>query len=373
MKRNAPKPFSPDDLAQVRLAGVRVPPALAQGWSLRPRTVLLARSLQLYRYLDLSSVPASRRAAAVGAQVRAWAPFAETGCCVLWFAQGAGLFAWDARRIRELLAGSPGLTSWMSFVPDSAHIAAPPSDGVRLVRGIEGFEGQVWKDGHLEVSRAFLEQPSEVDWHNFLRGAGLAPASAAQAISSAPANTRWSAQPVARLASPDALVDRNTLLERWAIFGGSLLLMLATAVVARDYSDISRQSDVLNEELVRHEQAASSSRAARDRALAARQDVQALTAALTRPNALELQEFLLTHLPQAGTEIQDLSFDGKELRVVVKAPANLARESIVRDLEQGGVFSDVHEARDSPVGALALVMNVRPPMSAPEMAAKPAP
>ena len=213
----------------------------------------------------------------------------------------------------------------------------------------------------MQSSRGWIDHPGEDEWRNFQRGAGVAP-DLVRALDTAVAeSTPWTADPVARVSSPDALMDRSVLLERVALFAGSLALMLATAVVARDYSVIVGREDQMKMELVQHEQAAGANREARDRALAARQQVEALTDALARPNVLELQEHLLSHLPQAGTAIQDLSYDGTQLRVVLKVPSNLAREAIVRELERGGMLGDVREARDSPAGTLALVMNLRQP------------
>lgn len=43
------------------------------------------------------------------------------------------------------------------------------SDGARLVRCIDGFEGEIWRDGVLFASRWWREPPSERDWLLFLR------------------------------------------------------------------------------------------------------------------------------------------------------------------------------------------------------------
>ncbi len=366
MKPRPKKPFDPDDELQVISSGVREPGAAApHRWPWRAQRALVARGLMLYQYFDLAGVPPGRRPAAVRAKVRAWSPFSETDCRILSFAQGAGVFAWDAGRVRERLGAIAARMRHIALVPETAFMTAPAEDGVRLVRGIDGYEGQVWRDGHLQASRSWAGPPDEGGWSNFLRGAGLAPGANADVAAALVDPAPWCAQPIVRMSAPDALRDRGSLIERFALVGGSLVLMLATAVVTRDVWDIYRRSSQLRAELALHERAAGANRTARDQALAARQQVEILTAALARPNALSIQDRLLAHLPKGGTEIQELSFDGTELRVVLKAPPGLAREAIVKDLEQGHLFADVHEARDSPAGAVALVMNVRPPALAP--------
>ncbi len=363
MTRRPQKPFRPEDELQVTLAGARRPDAAPRRrWPFIAQRALLARSLMLYRYIDLAGVPPGRRPAAVRARIRAWSPFAQSDCKVLWFDQGAGVFAWDAERMRQRLAAMPaGQARHLALVPESAHIAAPAIDGARLVRGIDGFEGQVWRDGHLQSSRSWSQRPEAADWLNFLRGAGIAPDAGRDAADALVDPVPWSALPIAKMSAPDALRNRSGAVEAIALYAGSLALMLATAVVTRDYWDIARRTGGLKEELTRREQAAGANRSARDRALATRLQVENLTSALARADVLKIQDQLLTRLPQAGTEVQELSFDGSELRVVLKAPANIAREVVVKDLEQGHQFTDVHEAREGPAGTIALVMKVPPP------------
>jgi hypothetical protein len=363
MTRSAPKPFSAGDFPQIRAEATRATTLAGRGWSFRPQPVLIARGLALYRYADLSKVPASRRAMAARAQLHAWAPFPETGSALLWFSQGVGIFAWDAARARTRLADLPSMQrAWHSLVPETAYVAAPAGgSGARLIRGLEGVEGQIWRDGYLLASRAWPQLPDDAEWINFLRGAGVAAQDLGNASAALVEPTPWNAEPICRVSSADALIDQEAFLERAAIYLGSLVLMLATAVIFRDYADIAWRSSDLKAELAQHEKTADANRDARDRALAARQQVQVLTDALSHTNALDIIDHLLAHLPQSGTEIQDLTFDGSELRVVLKAPAGISRAAIVRDLEQGGILTDVREARDSPAGTLALVMNLRPP------------
>jgi len=42
-------------------------------------------------------------------------------------------------------------------------------NGARIVECLEGYEGQIWRDGHLISSRWWLEFPQEKEWFGFLR------------------------------------------------------------------------------------------------------------------------------------------------------------------------------------------------------------
>lgn len=47
----------------------------------------------------------------------------------------------------------------------------PHSHGQRLVRGLSGFEGQIWEDSNLMASRWWGRQPTDADWDGFVRAA----------------------------------------------------------------------------------------------------------------------------------------------------------------------------------------------------------
>ena len=360
MKPRQPKVFRPDEQAQLTGSKLRIP----ERWPRSARRVLVARSLMLYRYIHLEGVPGTRRTAAIRAQLRAWSPFgeadADTTYRVWQFPHGAGIFAWDSARMRERLqAATAAAQRRLDLVPETPF-AAPPAtgQGLRLIRGIDGFEAQQWSAGSLIASRAFEERPDEAEWVNFQRGAGV-PAQDMCTLAQAQVDpTPWSEPPARSLTSPEALEGQARLRERAAVMAISLLLMLATAWVTRQHWDILQRRDRLTEELARIDQAAQANRAVRDRALALRQQADSLAQALSRPNPLIVLDHLITHLPASGTEIQDITLDGSELHVVLKAPAGVGREALVKALESGGLLADVREARDSTPAAVALTMKV---------------
>ncbi len=56
------------------------------------------------------------------------------------------------------------------YLPESLA-QAPHSDGARLVRGLSGFEGQIWNNSNLVASRWWASQPRSNDWDGFIRAA----------------------------------------------------------------------------------------------------------------------------------------------------------------------------------------------------------
>ena len=56
------------------------------------------------------------------------------------------------------------------YLPE-AIAQIPHDDGVRLVQGLSGFDGQIWQAGNLIASRWWARQPAENDWAVFIRAA----------------------------------------------------------------------------------------------------------------------------------------------------------------------------------------------------------
>ncbi len=57
------------------------------------------------------------------------------------------------------------------YLPE-AVAQVPHSHGARLVKGLSGFDGQIWNQGNLIASRWWGREPSDADWSVFMRAAG---------------------------------------------------------------------------------------------------------------------------------------------------------------------------------------------------------
>ena len=85
-----------------------------------------------------------------------------------------------AADIRAVGAGYTGAGLW-GYGTSSAHngrylpeslAQIPHDDGVRLVRGLSGFDGQIWSAGNLIASRWWAREPRDTDWAVFIQAAG---------------------------------------------------------------------------------------------------------------------------------------------------------------------------------------------------------
>ena len=120
-----------------------------------------------------ATLPESKRRAALDLHVRKSFPFKDPDFAAFWRGPDATVYAWDKAPIRAALdeAGVPRSTQVMpeTFVRERG------SDGARVVEMLEGFEGQVWKDGFLAASRWWPRPPVDEEWTMFLRSTGIAP------------------------------------------------------------------------------------------------------------------------------------------------------------------------------------------------------
>lgn len=86
---------------------------------------------------------------------------------------GAAIWTWDGAEVGADLPDGGAYT----IMPESALVAPSPS-ALRLVRCIQGVEGQVWRDGHLDQSRWWSQDPEQAEWMGFVRSARHDPAMA---------------------------------------------------------------------------------------------------------------------------------------------------------------------------------------------------
>lgn len=169
-----------------------------------------------YRRLDFSALPAKQRAGAARIAARRHAA-GPARFHVAWKGPAAHIWTWTERE-----AAAAGLLAEdVPWLPESLLRAPPANDGLRLLRQSEGFEGQAWRDGELQVSQWWPELPQAETWRRFVRACGLGPEDAA-AIEpeSLPWSESWADRKRGMPASP-------AMLERWA-----WRVVLASIVVA---------------------------------------------------------------------------------------------------------------------------------------------
>ena len=78
----------------------------------------------------------------------------------------AGVWCWDG----DFKLENGALASSVQAIPETVA-RKRLEDGARIVRCIDGFEGQVWRNGVLTASRWWRAAPSDQEWLHFMRAA----------------------------------------------------------------------------------------------------------------------------------------------------------------------------------------------------------
>jgi len=296
---------------------------------------LISRGLLRHRAFHLAGIAEADRLGALQAQLAAWQPLPDAQYLVVWQGDGAQAYAID----RERLADAPVKSA--TWLPESLA-REPGGDGVRLVQGLDGVEGQAWKAGVLQASRWWSVLPDLHEWQQFLRQsqwAGLQ-AEAVPALAS-PAWEKPKRLPV----FSDQLGQSRQGSEPWLAGALVLVLLGLTALSARvlwDGFEGRRQARLAIAEL--REQVAPVL-AAREKALAAADQSGALITQLQAPQPLEMMEELLRLLPK-GVVVRELDANGMDLRVLLDLSPEVTRGKVIADLEAGGWFTQLGEVKD---------------------------
>ncbi|MDX2143304.1 MAG: hypothetical protein SFV19_08110 [Rhodospirillaceae bacterium] len=115
-------------------------------------------------------VPEGKRRSALELQAGKVFAFTEPAISPIWRRHEASVYAWDRARMAEALEAA-GLPANTQVVPETL-MRERGTDGFRLVRMLEGFEGQYWVDGFPRVTRWWSKLPTALEWSTFGRSTG---------------------------------------------------------------------------------------------------------------------------------------------------------------------------------------------------------
>lgn len=297
-------------------------------------------------------------------QAQAWQPFeSHSARLIVWDELGLAI-AWDAAALERDLAGH-GLTLDQCHVIPELLLQQSMGNGVRIVQGLEGFEAQCWQSGQLNSSRWWPTRPSAAEWLSFLRSAGQTGASdesiapmqfdAPEAIELPPEASPW----VKHYALQAAGNTGHRQLEGRLVYGSAVLLALTAGAAAHQFYEAWRLEAGLKAQLAEIKTKADSVIAVRERAISELASVQRLANFAAVPQPIEVIGHLHDTLARTGVQVKELELEGERLKLGLQLGPNVARASIVKDLQSGGWFADVNEARGDGGGRTLLTLELR--------------
>jgi hypothetical protein len=305
----------------------------------------------------------------------AWSPFDSTEYRVVVRGNTAWAWAWDREGVSLML---PAESASADIQPETLYTAPAGNDLPRLVRCLEGAEGQVWKGNDLWSSRWWPQTPTADEWHQWCRSQANANAGA-NGVADADVmpglqEPAWLSVPWAEGLSVEQLLSSGSRLESAALGAALVALVGLSAVEMRQVWAAHTEHQ---ERLIERDRLAATAapvRLARDRALALSSEAEVLSKQLLALQPLEVLMHLSERLPARGVILKEFELNDQRLRIALDAAPDVARTAIVKDLQASGWLQQVTEVRDSAGrGWLWFEMQVqggRPPPAAASPAAR---
>lgn len=239
---------------------------------------------------------------------------------------------------------SPNARVRAGWMPESL-LQAPPgeSDAIRLLRQLEGVEGQVWRGGDLVASQWWADVPALGDWQRFLRGASVGPEAGARVPE--PEAGLWS-PPWARVRGR---ASGGSVGERWA---WRAVALTAAAVIGWQWAALDGERAALARLQADMDALRAASMPlldARERADAARADIERLRALQRGSSDYSLMVAVRAPLPE-DARVTSWDRKGEKLTVRIEGGGADPRE-FVRAYESVRLLSNVQAA---PVGGVGL-------------------
>ena len=329
-----------------------------------PSQWVLSRPLCRFNRFDLSRLPAAKRKAALNLQLPQWSPFSDSGYAIVWQEGFASVWCWDNGRVDAEIQKLGKLSKSQQKLPETL-LRPPLQAGLRLLKCLDGAEGQYWQEGQLIASRWWPQRPDEHAWLAFQRECGIA-ADAQQArvtLQDLPLLTR----PWAKVSVPGASGADIPLAELGLYAALVFGLGLTTAVMGLQHHQISSATAKRNAELAAIKSKAGKVFSAREDALNTLIRIKAIASIEPNPQPLVLMEAIANTLPKEGNaSLREWDMTGSHLKIsIFSQDANVAGANYVQALDKTGLFSNIQIVTDADPKVTGFAMTVRPADPAP--------
>lgn len=320
---------------------------------------VLSRPLYRFRRFDLKNVPKAQRTQALLLQIRQWSPYARSGQYVAWNQDTAFVWTWDAERLEADLAAQKLKPQSTRVIPESL-LHPPMLSGVRLVRCLDGVEGQLWQDQHLVHSRWWAESPTVPEWLNFQRDAGIVPEQRPGEEAPVPLSLSWLKKPWAKTADFSRGESQVLPHEAWLVGAAIVVLASMTSWYAIELIKTRQAMAQLNTELDEATQNARPILEARRQALDALARIEVLRATNPYPSQLALLAEAAKQLPKDSAYLKEWDYQNGKLKITVASSNKLSSSFVVKKLQDIVWVKNVQAAPSLDPTTLTLTMETLP-------------
>ena len=308
-------------------------------------------------------IPDNRKNALLRVQVSRWSAFRNTKYAAQWAGRQASVYAWDQDEIKKSIVESGHDEKRCAIWPEG-FIRTRIENGARLIAAIEGFEGQVWKNGFLTASRWWHESPHKYEWDLFLRAAGVSLDQLGEenpeAVHADFLDTPWTHNMSYVDAAWSLLEDPKYAAVIIAIVTAPFIYLASeyiTLVTAR--SNVDRQLSALSVET-------EGIRKLRNMAINNLGQINDYLALEVYPSQLSLISTASGLLSTYNVRLIEWNYDVGTLSFTLTADHEIDATGLITTFEKSGTFSNVSASRTGPDGQVRARMDVRPMRTRPE-------
>lgn len=296
-----------------------------------------------------------RRLAALQLRIKEWSPFETTGSHIHLVGDRALIWVWDQALALQSMATVRQRSDKFRLIPETC-LRQPISNGLGLLKSMDGCEGQYWREGELVSSRWWPQLPDEAEWLMFQHAAGVDPDQISGFVPPF-APVSWLARPWTRGIENHTLkrhrvdpIQMTALLAAFALAGYAYLgaQWLRIDQARSDLVDVVATLTKTNHPIVVDRIAAQSSL----------QMVQGLVSLDPYPNPLEILARIAEKIPTNGSKLADMNYQTGDLQFTVVSPQSPDTAFYVRTYEGVKGFSDVSADRGNDDRSLHMHMRV---------------
>jgi len=320
---------------------------------------VLTRALCRYNRFDLSRLPAAKRRAALALQLPQWSPFSDSNYAIVWHEGVASVWCWDNGRVNAEILKHAKTAKSHQIIPETL-LRSPLQGGMRLVKCMDGVEGQYWLDSQLIASRWWPERPDESAWLSFQRDCGVPPEQqiSATALQELPLQ-RYSWAKFSNLIGSQ---DEIPLVEVMAYSALVLALGLPTLYLNVEHYQIKRAISSRADELASIKRQASAVFTAREAALEIATRVKSIESIERFPQSLVLMAAVANALPKdSGAFVREWEMTDDRLKILVSSPnSNIIGATYVQALEKAGRFNGIQIITNADPKLMTFSMTILP-------------
>jgi Tfp pilus assembly protein PilN len=294
--------------------------------------VILSRALCHFETMNaLPGGQSLRRYEAAKLNARARTPIADPEFYFDWGTDQVGVWSWPKSLTSDL-------TDFEGEILPETVLHSPLQDGARLMKAIDGYEGQVWRDGQLRASRWWPNQPGDADWANFMRVSRMTgvdqfrPAVEELVLTDRPAHD----QPYT------ALLDRVKSINLRDMAALALLCIAVPGLyLLGQWAHLSQTRASANAELSALSVETAEISEARRSAQTASNELAAYASALNRRHPAELLASVSEELARFSIRLDAFEQNDDQLALNLRADADFAPEALVRAMENNPLMNSV--------------------------------